>query len=402
MREEVEPRPSAAPAAAGAGNDGANDGTGAAASPAAPAPAPTATAPSSDWRARLHIPHVRREVRWTVTTVVLIFVFEYVLLPEIATARRSVKLLGQVNVLWLVLAVILEGLALVAYAELTHTVLSPGAPSRGRLFRINMSSLAASHVLPGGTAPGTAVAYRLLLEAEVPGSVAGFGLATQGVGSAVVLNALFWLALIVSIPLNGYNPLYGIAAFLGVLMLAAFAGTVLLLTRGKAGAADRLHRVAEHVPLVNPDSVSAVVQKVADRLEILLRDRRLLGAALLWAAANWLLDAASLWVFLLAFGKAVFPIDLLVAYGLANILAAIPITPGGLGVVEVTLTASLVGFGVPRSIAGLGVLAWRLVNFWLPIPVGGVCYGTLRFGPEGRRARARRLADRTANRPIVS
>ena len=62
------------------------------------------------------------------------------------------------------------------------------------------------------------MAYRLLLEADVPGSVAGFGLATQGVGSAVVLNALFWLALIVSIPLNGYNPLYGIAAALGVLM----------------------------------------------------------------------------------------------------------------------------------------------------------------------------------------
>ena len=396
MREEVEPRPQATPAVAGAGAAGG----------AGPEPGPTtatgpASAASTDWRSRLHVPHVRREVRWTATTVVLIFVFEYVLLPEIATARRSVKLLGQVNVLWLVLAVLLEGLALVSYAELTHTVLSPGAPSRGRLLRINMSSLAASHVLPGGTAPGTAVAYRLLLEADVPGSVAGFGLATQGVGSAVVLNALFWLALIVSIPLNGYNPLYGIAAALGVLMLAAFAGTVILLTRGKAGAAERLHRVAEHVPLVNPDTVSAVVQKVADRLEVLLRDRRLLIDALIWAAANWLFDAASLWVFLFAFGKAVFPVDLLVAYGLANILAAIPITPGGLGVVEVTLTATLVGFGVPRSIAGVGVLAWRLVNFWLPIPVGGICYGTLRFGPEGRKARARRLASRSGNGPAV-
>ena len=140
---------------------------------------------------------------------------------------------------------------------------------------------------------------------------------------------------------------------------------------------------------------------MADRLQVLLRDRRLLINALVWAAANWLFDAASLWVFLFAFGKAVFPVDLLVAYGLANILAAIPITPGGLGVVEVTLTATLVGFGVPRSIAGVGVLAWRLVNFWLPIPVGGVCYGTLRFGPEGRRARARRLAGRSGNGPAV-
>ena len=48
-----------------------------------------------------------------------------------------------------------------------------------------------------------------------------------------------------------------------------------------------------------------------------------------WAAANWLLDAASLWVFVAAFGHVISPVDLLTAYGLANILAAMPITPGG-------------------------------------------------------------------------
>ena len=116
--------------------------------------------------------------------------------------------------------------SLAAYAELTHTVLSPGAPSRFRLFRINMWALAVSHVLPGGTVPGTAVSYRLLTESDVPGNTAAFGLATQGIGSAVVLNVLFWLALLISIPLNGYNPYYGFAAILGVLLLSIFGGLV--------------------------------------------------------------------------------------------------------------------------------------------------------------------------------
>ena len=93
-----------------------------------------------------------------------------------------------------------------------------------------------------------------------------------------------------------------------------------------------------------------------------------------WAALNWILDAASLWVFIFAFGHAVSPIDLLVAYGLANILAVIPITPGGLGVVEGVLIPTLVGFGTPKATAILGVLSYRLVNFWLPIPLGGVAY----------------------------
>ena len=332
-------------------------------------------------------PRIPRSVRVTVSIVLLVFVVEYLVLPEVASARRSLNLLGQVNVGWLVLGVALEVAALVAYAQLTQTVLSPGAPGRFRLLRINMSSLAVSHILPGGTAPGTAVAYRLLGESGVSGSTAAFGLATQGVGSAVVLNAIFWLALLISIPLTGYNPLYGFAAIAGVILLALFAGTVLLLTRGKHAAADTLHHLAERVPLVNPDTVSSLVQKVADRLQILLRDRQLLRHALSWAAANWLLDAASLWVFVLAFGHVVLPIDLLVAYGLANVLAVIPITPGGLGVVEGVLIPTLAGFGVPRAIAILGVLSWRLVNFWLPIPAGGISYVSLRFSPSARRAR---------------
>lgn len=327
---------------------------------------------------------IPKQVKWTITVVLLFFVAEYLILPEIASARRSLNLLGHVNVLWLIAGAILEAGSLMAYAELTHTVLTPDSPHRFTVLRINMSSLAVSHVMPGGTAPGTALAYRLLTDEDVPGSTAAFGLATQGVGSAVVLNGIFWLSLLISIPLTGYNPLYGFAAIAGVILLSLFAGTVFLLTRGKHQAADQLHRVAAHLPLVNPDTVSSLVQKVADRLEVLLRDRPLLVHAVEWATSNWLLDAASLWVFVFAFGHAVSPIDLLVAYGLANILAVIPITPGGLGVIEGVLIPTLVGFHVPKTIAILGVLSWRLVNFWLPIPVGGTSYLSLRFGPRAR------------------
>jgi uncharacterized membrane protein YbhN (UPF0104 family) len=110
-----------------------------------------------------------------------------------------------------------------------------------------------------------------------------------------------------------------------------------------------------------------------------------------WAAANWLLDAASLWVFIAAFGHRVSIDGLLVAYGLANVLAAIPLTPGGLGVVEAVLTSTLVGFDTPRGIAVLGVLSYRLVNFWLPIPIGGLAFLSLQVDP-GESDRGRRQA----------
>lgn len=329
-------------------------------------------------------------LRWAVGVIAVLFVLEYLLLPDLASARKSLNLLGRVNVGCLIAGLVLEAASLVAYSELSHTVFSPGAPPRTKLLRVNLSSLAVSHVIPGGTAPGTAFAYRLLTEMEVPSGTVAFGLATQGVGSAVVLNAIFWLALLVSIPLQGYNPYYGFAALAGLILFALFAGTLVLLTRGQHKALDSVRSLASKVPLVRSDRLVALVQTIADRLQILLRDRALLVHAFEWATANWLLDAASLWVFILAFGRVVSPIDLLVAYGLANILAVIPITPGGLGVVEGVLIPTLVGFGVPKAYAILGVLSYRLVNFWLPIPAGGAAYLSLRFSREAKERRQQR------------
>ena len=98
------------------------------------------------------------------------------------------------------------------------------------------------------------------------------------------------------------------------------------------------------------------------------------SALSLWAGLNWLLDAASLWSFVSAFGHFVDPIELFAAYGIANVLGAIPITPGGLGVIEASAGTLLVSFGLTRNVATLAVLGWRLVNFWLPIPLGAGAY----------------------------
>jgi uncharacterized protein (TIRG00374 family) len=217
----------------------------------------------------------------------------------------------------------------------------------------------------------------------VPRDTNAFGLAVQGAGSAVVLNMIFWLALVISIPLRGFNPAYGFAALAGVFLLAAFFGTILLITRGQRQAANWLKAVARRVPAVDPDKISALLAKVADRITMLVTNRRTLWSAFMWAALNWLFDAACLWVFIWSFGHVISPIDLLVAYGLANIFAAIPITPAGLGVIEGVLITTLVGFGVPHSQAILAVLAYRLVNFWIPIPIGGISYASLQWRKEG-------------------
>jgi uncharacterized membrane protein YbhN (UPF0104 family) len=170
-----------------------------------------------------------------------------------------------------------------------------------------------------------------------------------------------------------------VAAGLGVVLIGAFAAVVLLLLEGRERAVEVVGRLADKLPFLDGERTAALILRLADRMRTLVADRELLRRAAGWAAANWLLDAASLWVFIAAFGKIISPIDLLVAYGLANILAVIPITPGGLGVIEGVLIPTLSGFGLDKGVATVAVLAYRLVNFWLPIPVGGGCYLSLRF-----------------------
>jgi uncharacterized membrane protein YbhN (UPF0104 family) len=75
----------------------------------------------------------------------------------------------------------------------------------------------------------------------------------------------------------------------------------------------------------------------------------------------------------------------LLAYAVAGLLALIPITPGGLGIVEAGLSALLILAGVPGVDAVVATLAYRVISYWLPILVGPFAYLAfrLRYGKPG-------------------
>ncbi|MHB8244887.1 MAG: lysylphosphatidylglycerol synthase transmembrane domain-containing protein [Acidimicrobiales bacterium] len=333
--------------------------------------------------ARLHLPRV---LRHGLTVFILILVVEYLVIPQLVNAGKSLQAIEHVNIALLLLALGLEVAAQLAYASLTMVVLPPKAISYSKVLRINMSALGVSHILPGGTAGGTGLGYRLMTTNGVAGADVGFAAATQGIGSAIVLNGLLWLALIVSIPItlvlgnasHASGAVYIEVAAVGTVLLSMAAGLIFAFTKGQAWATRVLRAIARRLPFVTEDAMEQLVLRVSSRLRALGNDRRLLARAISWAVMNWLLDAACLWLCLTAFHYVIDPVTLIVAYGVGNVLAAIPLTPGGLGPVEYFTGLVLRGFGVPAAIAALAVIAWRLYNFWLPIPVGAACYVSLR------------------------
>jgi len=318
--------------------------------------------------------------RW-IKVLLFVFVFNYLVLPQIAGVRKALDELLDVKPGYLVAGVAFEMAALLSYSMLTRAALPSGCVRFSTLLRIQLSTKAVTNVIPGGSAAGSAMGYRLLTLADVRGTDAGFALATSGLGSALVLNVMLWVSLLVSIPLSGYNPLYLSAAVVGVVLMGGAALVVVGLMKGQARAERIVRTVGRRVKWFDEEHAVATVHRLVARLRELGSQPRLLWRVVFWAALNWLLDMTALGIFIKAFGGDVPLVGLFVAFCLANVLAAIPITPGGLGIVEGVMIPTLVGFGVPRSVALVAVPTYRLAQFWLPIPLGGLAYGSLRVGP---------------------
>ena len=141
---------------------------------------------------------------------------------------------------------------------------------------------------------------------------------------------------------------------------------------------------------------------------------RVVGArwklALAGSLGKTLLDFAVLAVALRAVGADAALSLVLLSYFTAQLLAQIPITPGGLGFVEAGLTGSLALAGVAGGDAVLATLAYRLFSYWLPIPFGGISWWLFRrrhpaalraegrAAPRARDPRARRTRRRRCPR----
>jgi uncharacterized membrane protein YbhN (UPF0104 family) len=95
------------------------------------------------------------------------------------------------------------------------------------------------------------------------------------------------------------------------------------------------------------------------------------------ALALWVFDCAALATSFLAVSAGVPWRGLLLTYGASQLAVNLPITPGGLGVVEGTITIALVAFGgAERSIVP-AVLCYRIVSFWGFLPVGWAAWAVM-------------------------
>lgn len=355
--------------------------------PTAPAEPGTGTkVPSNpEDRHRSRRPWPRRALVWTWRIGGLLFaawLVEHFVVPQLAGARDSWDATRSGALWWLILAFCLEAVSLLCYSGLTLAVLrTSGAPPYRTIFRIDLTGYGLSHVIPGGGASSAAVRFRLYWRAGVTTQDAVTATAVTTGVTTCTLVAEFLVGIVLTLREAGEHPYLATAAWVAVGALGFVALILVVLMAFPDTTIHTAVRVARRVPLLHPEGVESLGRGMVARLHRLAADRRAMGQAISWSIGYFAADTLCLYVCLRAFDYAADGPGLVAAYGLVNLLALLPLTPGGLGIVEGVLVPVLVSFGTPRGVALLGVLAWRFFAFWMPIPAAFVTYLSLRAGP---------------------
>lgn len=324
-----------------------------------------------------------RGARITLQLTALALVVWLLVLPQLRGSSHSLRLLWDLDTGWVPLALIAELASLTSYTLATRTMLAKAVRPRYRdVMCIDLSSIALGHCLPDGGAAGTALCWRLLVKSGVPSGDAAFAKLAQGLGSAVTLQFLLFTSLVAGAWDHGFTR-WSIAptAMAGVYLSAVIA---LLLALRRPRFRDTLAGCVARIPRVGLAFANRVGQLYERYLESHIRgatrDYRRLAVAAAWSFGNWALDFIALYASLTAYGAHVGLEGVAVAFAIACFGTWLPITPSGLGVTEGLMIPALIAFGSARVPAVLGVLTWRAIAYWMPIPLGAVAYSALHLG----------------------
>lgn len=352
-----------------------------------------------------------------------------VVVLALVTVRDQIPGLDQIkpvvadgDLAWIGVALLAEILSMSLFArQQTNLLKGVGVPARlGGALALAYTRSALSISMPAGTAVSAGYAYQRFRRWGASREAATAVMIMSGVSSFVALALLYivgFLLTFLASPVSTWqNQPVLTPAVLGV---SAATAALLVRHRVRARASLTIDGPVDEEDLdflaTAPDTAdggtgrparSGLVRTQLRRLGQLMRDvaavaetmpRRYRTAALGLSALNWLADLACLVAVAQAFHL---PLDLLqlgTVYVAAQLVRQIPITPGGIGVIEATLLAALTAAGAEPAAAAATVLGYRLLSCWLVIPAGLTTWAFLRRADN--RATAEPTPDAAAPTP---
>ncbi len=300
---------------------------------------------------------------------------------------------------WIVPAVAAEAGSELSFVIAETRLLTAGGlrPPLLPLAGVTLASQAMTNSVPGGPAVAAVYGFRWFRRLGADDTLAGWALVGTTIFAALSLALLAGVGLVLATEEGASLDL--VPAVVGILIATVALGVLFVYERPLAIVARQAlrtsHRLVGRPRGDDGEQIGRLLAKVA---AVRLRSRQA-AVVVGWAFLNWLLDCTCFGLAFLATGSHVPWKGLLLAYGAGQLAANFPITPGGLGAVEGSITIALAYFGGGTTADLSAVLVYRLISFWLTLLVGWGAWGTLAVGV--RRGRWVRSARRTPVEPHV-
>jgi hypothetical protein len=311
--------------------------------------------------------------RWLVGLAIVALTWE-VLSSHRGELHGLSGVVSHLNWFFVLLAVGFEILAIFSTVMAQSRLLGRASllPLRRTLFSTTLASNAIANSVPAGPAVAAVYLFRWYRRFGADDPVAAWVVVGVNVASfcGLALVALGGLGLASS---NGAS-LNLVPAVIGVAVVALVAALLFVSERPlSALIARQIERNQRGRQTARRARILAILSEMA-RLRLSPLDfSRIVG----WAFGNWLWDAGAFAVAFLATGTRIPWAGLLLTYGAGQLAANLPVTPGGLGAVEGSLTAALSYFGGVSGKDVAAILIYRIVSFWLPVGVGWLNVGGL-------------------------
>jgi uncharacterized membrane protein YbhN (UPF0104 family) len=281
---------------------------------------------------------------------------------------------------WVAWALVAEVASMGTYARMQRALLR-GAGTKVPVRRHVALAYAAhslSATLPGGPVFSTSFNFRQMRRFGASAAVASWCIALSGVLSAGALIVIGAVGGILTRSTGSWGTLI---AYLGGALVIAIAVRLVAhhpqwLTRPTRALLGTVNRARRRPAGHGRDRLVGFVDQLRS---IRVRPRDFVIAAAL-AVANWLLDAACLWMCCVAVGAdGITATQLVIAYCAGMAAASVPIVPGGLGIVDGALVLGLVAGGLSSSSAVAAVVLYRVISFGFVIGAGWLVWLGIRY-----------------------
>ena len=320
--------------------------------------------------------------------VVIVATFFFVL-PRIADYRDVWDVVTALTWKGLLALAVASLVNLLTYAPPWQAAL-PGLRFR-QAFVVTQASTASTYVAPGGAAPGMAVSFAMLRGWGFSGRPVALAVTVTGVWNQLVIFGFPPVALGLLTMEGGDNPLLKTMALVGSAVLGGvIAGLVVALWSAQlaqtvgdsaARAVSWLKRVIRRGPVIWTGE--SFVRFREETIGLLRRRWHVLTLATL---AGHLSVYAVLLVSLRVLdvpASEVTWIEAFAAWSAMRVIGSLPITPGGLGIVELGLTSLLVGFGGGQAEVVAAVLVYRFLTIVPTLVLGMLAAATWRRHQPG-------------------